>query len=174
MAFSQEAIGNMLLGAFLCVGTATSVVFKQQSNSVSMGNDFDHPFMQSMTMYLGEALCFLCFLAYIRYDKESYEAGKLKAESEGKLTKINPFLLIIPTACDFVTSTLTFFALGLMPVSLYSMVRSGGLIVTTIFSVIFLKRKLHRHHLLGLGFIMAGLITVGIVVITQSGGDDDS
>lgn len=81
--------------------------------------------------------------------------------------------MIIPTACDFITSTLSFFALEFMPASLYSMIRGGGLVVTTIFSVIFLKRKLYKHHILGLIIIISGLITVGIVVIMNSKGSGD-
>lgn len=56
------------------------------------------------------------------------------------------------------------------------MIRSGNIVVTTIFSVIFLKRKLYRHHYLGLTAIVAGIVTVGIVVIqaSSSSGDDTS
>ena len=129
-----------------------------------------------MTMYIGEALSMVIFLLYTRIKKDAYEEGKKIAVENGKIVKVNPFLLIIPTFCDFFTSTLTFFALEFMPASLYSMVRSGNLVVTTIFSVIFLKRKLYRQHLLGLCTIVTGIVIVGIIVIenSSSSGDDSS
>jgi len=129
-----------------------------------------------MTMYIGEAMSMLLFILYTRVKKDSYEEGKRVAVENGKIVKVNPLLLIIPTSCDFFTSTLTFFALEFMPASLYSMVRSGNLVVTTIFSVIFLKRKLYRQHLLGLCTIVTGIIIVGIIVIqnSSSSGDDSS
>lgn len=161
-------VANLLLLGFLSVGTVTSLIFKQQSICISMGKEYNHPFMQSMTMYIGELGCMLCFVLFKIFWKETYQTDLAKAEADGKATKINPLLLIIPTSCDFITSTLSFFAINLMPVSLQSMIRSGGLIVTTIFAVIFLKQKLYRQHLLGLTLIMTGLITVGLVVISDS------
>ncbi|EAR87419.1 nucleotide-sugar transporter (macronuclear) [Tetrahymena thermophila SB210] len=158
----------LLLAAFQIVGTFTSLIFKGQSRCVVEGSNYNHPFMQSMTMYIGEALCMFLYIAYITKYRERYQKKLADAEINGKKTKINPLLLIIPTSCDFVTSTLSFFALEFMPTSLYSMVRGGGLIITTLFSVIFLKRKLYRHHYLGLLTVMIGITTAGVVVTLNS------
>ncbi|KAL4494117.1 hypothetical protein ABPG72_016073 [Tetrahymena utriculariae] len=163
----------ILLASFLIVGTFSSLIFKGQSKCVVEGSAYNHPFMQSMTMYIGEALCMFLYIAYITKYRERYQKKLEDAEKNGKQTKINPLLLIIPTSCDFITSTLSFFALEFMPTSLYSMVRGGGLIFTTIFSVVFLKRKIYRHHYLGLLIVMIGITTAGVVVTlkSSSGGD---
>lgn len=174
MALSGNLLMNVLFGAYLVSALMSGIVFKEQSNCVSMNVKYHHPFMQSFTMYIGEALCMVVFIFYIRFNKSSYEEGKKNALTNGKDHKIPLHLLIIPTACDFVSSTLAFFALSLMPVSLYTMIRSGNLVITAIASVVFLKRKLYRHHLLALVIIMAGLVTVGLVVIYNGSSDDDS
>ncbi|KAL4465970.1 hypothetical protein ABPG74_004207 [Tetrahymena malaccensis] len=161
----------ILLASFMVVGTFSSLVFKGQSKCTVEGQAYNHPFMQSMTMYIGEALCIILYIVYITKYRDRYENKLAEAEKNGKKTKINPFLLIIPTSCDFITSTLSFFALEFMPPSLYSMVRGGSLIFTTLFSVFFLKRKLYRHHYLGLLIVMIGITTAGVVVTLNSSSD---
>lgn len=114
------------------------------------------------------------FLVYRRVSRVSYEESKEVSRLAGKVLRINPLLLIIPTTCDFISSTLAFFALALMPVSLYSMIRSGNLVITAIATVVILKKRLYRQQLLGLTIIMIGLVTVGLVVINASSSDADS
>ena len=75
-----------------------------------------------MTMYIGEALSLIFYYIYILCFKERYELSKQNAVKKGLKPRISPFLLLIPTACDFITSTLAFFALEFMPLSIYSMV----------------------------------------------------
>jgi drug/metabolite transporter (DMT)-like permease len=130
--------------------------------------------MQTFTMFVGEALCLVVFIAFKYNNREKYEEDCLEAESKGLLTKINPLLIAIPAACDFITSTLAFFALSFMPASIYSMIRGSNVLVTTIFSVIFLKRILYRQHFLGLGLLLLGTFIVGLVTVLNEGADDAS
>lgn len=70
-------------------------------------------------MFFGESICYIIFLLYksFNYSKYLYElelAKKLKQE-----TKINYLVVIIPTLCDLIASCLAFFALSLMPTSVY-------------------------------------------------------
>jgi len=77
----------------------------------------------------------------------------------------SPFLLAIPASCDFAGSTLMFIALTMVPASVYQMVRGFVNVVTPILSVIFLKKRYHRHHWTGVGLIVAGVAEVGYVAI---------
>lgn len=43
------------------------------------------------------------------------------------------------------------------------MLRGGNLVVTAAFSVMFLGRKLHRHHWFGIGLVVFGTAGVGMV-----------
>jgi hypothetical protein len=50
------------------------------------------------------------------------------------------------------------------------MLRGGVIIFTCIFSKIFLKREIYRHHMLGVMLLVLGFILVGIASVVTSGG----
>ena len=52
--------------------------------------------------------------------------------------------------------------------SVYQMMRGNLVIVTALFSVIFLKRKQYAHHLISLAFIVTGIALVGYFSIEAS------
>ena len=91
-----------------------------------------------------------------------------------KQLKMNPspFLLAIPAAFDFSASTLMFIALTMTPASVYQMMRGFVTVITAALSMIFLKKKQYRHHLLGLVCIVGALAEVGWVAIALSKSDD--
>ena len=96
--------------------------------------------------------------------------------ADQKQLKMNPspLLLAIPAAFDFTASSLMFIALTMTPASVYQMMRGFVTVITSILSMIFLKKKQHRHHLLGLICIVVALGEVGFVAIflTDTDGDD--
>lgn len=78
--------------------------------------------MQTYTMFIGEALCYLIFLAHKIKNKNQYELDLEIAKQEGMETKISLLVVLVPTICDLIGSCLAFFALSLMPSSVYQMV----------------------------------------------------
>jgi len=48
------------------------------------------------------------------------------------------------------------------------MMRGLIVFITAMFSIIFLKRVLYRHHYTALGFIVGGIALVGVATITSS------
>lgn len=121
-------------------------------------------------MFLGEVLCLLGFFLMRRRDKKKYGSIEYSpsfkhAQETGLRTSINPFLLAIPSVCDLTASSMVFFALTMVPASIVQMM--GGLIVfmTAMMSVIFLKRKLYRHHWFSLVLIVGGVAMVGLSAI---------
>lgn len=84
-----------------------------------------------------------------------------------KQLKMNPspFLLAIPASCDFMGSTLMFIALTMVPASVYQMMRGAINVVTPLLSIIFLGRKQHRHHWVGIACIVIGVAEVGYIAI---------
>lgn len=50
--------------------------------------------------------------------------------------------------------------------SVYQMMRGMKIAVTAFFSIVFLKRKLYRHHWSSVAVIFVGLILVGVAVLT--------
>jgi len=65
-----------------------------------------------------------------------------------------------------------FVSLTMVPASVYQMMRGMIVVITAIFSVVFLKRKQYRHHWLGVVLIVMALIEVGYVAIAGGSSDD--
>ncbi len=59
-------------------------------------------------------------------------------------------------------------ALTMVAASVYQMLRGMKVIVTAAMSILFLKKKLYRHHWSSVGVIFLGLVLVGIAVLTGS------
>lgn len=75
---------------------------------------------------------------------------------------MNYFWLLIPATADFFTSNLQYIALNYVAPSLYQMVRGGVILVTAVFTVYFLKKKLYLHNYIGCGFVIVGISLVGM------------
>lgn len=62
------------------------------------------------------------------------------------------------------------------PPSVYQMMRGSIVVICALFSIIFLKRKLYRHHFAGVLIIVIGDIIVGVAAIssTANSGEDAS
>jgi drug/metabolite transporter (DMT)-like permease len=70
--------------------------------------------------------------------------------------------LAIPAIGDFITSTLHYVALNFISGSVYQMLRGGGIVTTLMFSVIFLKSRVMRNQIFGAGFVLLGVMIVGL------------
>ena len=86
----------------------------------------------------------------------------LKLKQRGPKININIALLAITALFDIVGSSLMFIALTLVAASIYQMLRGFVMFMTAIQSIIILKRRYYRHHLLSLTFIIWGVGIVGI------------
>jgi len=130
-------------------------------------------------MFVGEFTCLLVYFVKTRLagaktaeDEEiPMSPGTKDATKVALKTKINPLLLAIPASCDVMGSTCMFVALTQCAPSVYQMCRGVIVVITAFFSVVFLKRKQHAHHLLSLCFIVAGVAIVGYVSVTASDAD---
>jgi drug/metabolite transporter (DMT)-like permease len=87
-------------------------------------------------------------------------------------TNINPLLLAIPAAFDICASTLMNIALTMVAASVYQMLRGTIIIITALMSIIFLKRKLYRHHWSSIACIFIGVFMVGLAAMIWSSDTD--
>jgi len=86
-------------------------------------------------------------------EKEAILSGK---------TKYNFLLFAIPAFMDCIGTTINKIGLLMMDTSVWQMMRASLVIFVTLFSVIFLKRKLYRHHFTSLALMIIGTILVGL------------
>lgn len=80
-------------------------------------------------------------------------------------TSINPLLLAIPAGFDIIASTLMDIALTMVAASVYQMLRGMIIIITAGMSIMFLKRKLYRHHWSSIAVIFTGVFLVGLAAL---------
>eukprot|EP01016_Furgasonia_blochmanni_P044800 TRINITY_DN6252_c0_g2_i1.p1 TRINITY_DN6252_c0_g2~~TRINITY_DN6252_c0_g2_i1.p1 ORF type:complete len:392 (-),score=124.60 TRINITY_DN6252_c0_g2_i1:263-1438(-) len=143
--------------AFICImmvltGALNTIVFKYQDSF----HDYNHVFVQVLTMFLGEYLC-LIFFSLNMFSKD-YRL----AERDGKIAHVPKYLIAIPAFFDTLTSSLQFAALMVISAAAYQMLRGGVIIITAIASLVFLGRKYYVHHFLGLALVVLGITLVGL------------
>ena len=156
-----------LMGLMILTGSINTISNKLQNNSVSLGREYNHVWFITFCMFFGEIFCFIVYLFNTSGGDSKktplVDESQIKDEEFTKeLPEATPFNLIIPALCDFFGSTLMTFGLSMMAGSIYQMFRGSLIIFTAIFSVIFLKNKLYKHHFLALFFVISGLMLVGL------------
>lgn len=153
------------MGLMIFCGSINTIANKMQQNSDALGKNYHHVWFIVFCMFLGEMLCGLWYLIW-KWRQSKVEPAlleQIQLDANGvPLKEASPFLLAIPTMCDFMGSTIQIFGLTMMAGSVYQMFRGSLIFFTALFSVIFLKNKLYKHHFLGLLFVISGLILVGL------------
>ncbi len=167
----------MLLMAIF--GSFCTICFSLQFSEKSLGKLYSHVWMQTHNTFLGEFLCLLVYFIMKLFNtskKEDQEKEKEKGydtkesdnlvdnERSERSEKGEPsiFIFILTSLCEFISSTLFGYALLNMPTSIYQMLRGGVVVLTSIFSSIFLNKVQSRHHVLGIFTVVASLVTIGI------------
>lgn len=173
MAFT-ELQKNLLMLVSLTLSLCSGLTFSSQQRCYSDGVKFNHPFGQTLQMFIGECMCYLVFMWYKRRFHDDYEAERVVSLASGATDKINILYFAIPAFCDFITSTISFFSMNMMPLSMQYMFNGGNIIMTAIFSIVFLKRKLHRQNYLGMFLNILGLCFMGVMALVVDNTEDDN
>ncbi|XP_020289377.1 solute carrier family 35 member F6 [Pseudomyrmex gracilis] len=150
----------------IVTGSFNTLSVKYADRQVVLGEDeqlryFNHPFMQSLFMFLGEALCFLAFkVFYYYYNRRNDGSVDNNVLTKGSRT-FNPFILLIPALCDMCATSIMYIGLNMTYASSFQMLRGSVIVFTGIFSIAFLNRKLKLREWTGIGFVITGLALVG-------------
>jgi len=175
---SEEKLVGMrlymvMLGMFL-TGTAGTILTKWQNSMVGENTPaydhpdrlakYTHPYVQSANMFIGEFLCLLVYLSKNAF----YRRSQQTPPSDDHQKRVNPLLMAIPAAFDMVGSALMNLALTMIPASIYQMLRGTLIIVIAGMSILFLKRKLFRHHWTSIAVICLGLALVGLAAVIKA------
>ncbi|KAB5558199.1 hypothetical protein GE09DRAFT_103610 [Coniochaeta sp. 2T2.1] len=148
---------------------------------------FEQPVLQSAQMFVGEMGCWLVvggMALYKRYisrtsSTQSYEAVPTSDDNDGASirshTALNGshkkenvlrgwrvVLLSLPAMCDILGTTLMNAGLLLVAASIYQMTRGALVLFVGLFSVLFLKRRLHLFQWLSLVGVVTGVAIVGL------------
>lgn len=151
------------------------IPYNRSSNSSSgEEHEFDHPWFQTIIMFLGESFC-LIGLIVSRYRERSRHRRNLYLSNiqgdgeriELKQPRIFQFVFLLPTLCDLIGTTLAGIGLLYVTASVWQMLRGSLIIFTGIFSRVFLKRKLRWYHWTGMIVTVMGLLLVGSASIFE-------
>lgn len=146
----------VFMGIMLLSGTANTLLMKfMVVNKVSKGpgmapDGFDHPYFQTLLMMIGE---FLCLIVYFWTRKQEDIANSAKVPKS-----------IFAVAClfDWTATTLVNMAYGCIAASVVQMTRGAIVIFTCILSVVFLGRRQHGYHLVGVALVFLGITMVSL------------
>lgn len=98
-------------------------------------------------------------------NKNDENAEDEEEKKKKDLPPANNFIFGISAFCDLCASTLSTFAITYLTSSLYQMFRGIELSFIMLFSKIFLKNPIYRHHAIGVGTVIIGLCLVGLSAI---------
>jgi len=116
---------------------------------------FDHPFFQSLLMMIGESLCLIAYLC---------TRGQRLKEQESALTSPEAPRIVFMVACllDWTATTLVNMAYVVIAASVVQMTRGAIVIFTCLFSVVFLGRRQHGYHIVGVSMVFLGITLVSL------------
>ncbi|XP_030833040.1 solute carrier family 35 member F6 [Strongylocentrotus purpuratus] len=144
-------------------------------------HEFDHPWFQTIIMFIGESLCLLGLLIARRQEREAFR-GQLREthfqneppeDVKLKQPRIFQAIIILPTLCDLLGTTLAGIGLIYVSASVWQMLRGSIIIFTGILSKIFLKRQLKWFHWSGMTVTIFGLVLVGMSTIFAEQGTSE-
>ena len=154
-----------LMLVMLVTGTLNSVLTKLQYRLTADGMPFRHPYFITAMMFIGEALCYLAYLADKRYAGQALEETSTTAsrtESPTLVQRLGVGVFALPAALDVLATTLMMIGLELTGVSVYQMLRGVIVVVVAFYSVLFLRKRLYQHQVLGVVMIFVGVGIVGV------------
>lgn len=149
---------------------------------------FEQPVLQTAQMFVGESGCWLVIglmNLYRKYsnkqtpsengyrpvgttddaedeDHERTNRHTAKGDGYGVLSGFRVLLLALPAICDICGTTLMNAGLLMVAASIYQMTRGALVLFVGLFSVVFLRRKLHAFQWISLVGVVLGVAIVGL------------
>ena len=147
-------------------GSANTITCKLAFNTQSRGlygpelKPFEHPYVMTSCLFLGEIGCLLVFRLNQAYTGRS--GGHTKKHLPG-------YAFALPACCDLIGTSITYIGLTMTTASTYQMLRGSVIIFTGLISSVYLKRKQMAFHWVGMLLVVAGAAVVGLASMLQAG-----
>eukprot|EP00731_Ephydatia_muelleri_P024391 Em0016g662a len=161
----RHALFNgMVATLMVATGTINTLAAKWADLNTAGGSNpvaehyYDHPFFQTGTMFLGEALCYVAFKAWYIWRQCNNQDMSIFGDQ-----KFNPLIWAIPAMCDLCGTSMMYLGLTWTYAASYQMLRGSVVIFTGLLSVALnLGNKLNTHHWVGMVTVIVGLVVVGV------------
>ncbi|XP_030765066.1 solute carrier family 35 member F6 [Sitophilus oryzae] len=160
----------------ITTGSINTISTKWADLIKSIGRDgeeknFDHPFFQASTMFLGELMCLVLFKTlYKIYSKRADGTEDVSELTKGN-RDFNPFILFIPAMCDMTATSIMYIGLNLTFASSFQMFRGSVIVFVALLSVAFLGKNLVKREWFGIGSVIIGLAIVGVADFVSNDND---
>lgn len=162
------AAGMLITGSINTISTKIADDVTDKGRPGYPEHSFDHPFVQALGMFIGEFTCLVVFTFLVknatRRDLIEGIHGTPRARAPKIATAGPDFrrrILALPALCDMSATSCMYLGLTMTYASVFQMLRGSVVIFTGIMSVLFLKRKLHGFHWLGMILVLVGTLLVG-------------
>eukprot|EP00928_Gymnodinium_smaydae_P075549 TRINITY_DN58564_c0_g1_i1.p1 TRINITY_DN58564_c0_g1~~TRINITY_DN58564_c0_g1_i1.p1 ORF type:complete len:404 (-),score=39.87 TRINITY_DN58564_c0_g1_i1:83-1198(-) len=126
------------------------VIQQVQTGPNAPPSGFDHPFFQSLLMMLGELLCLAVFF------------GTTKRRERAITDGVPRHIFAVACSFDWTATTLVNMAYAMIAASVVQMTRGAIVIFTCFLSVVFLGRKQHLYHVVGVVLVAIGITFVSL------------
>ncbi|KHN85753.1 Solute carrier family 35 member F6 [Toxocara canis] len=181
----NHAVFAVFLAVLMVTTGSLNTIAAKWADSIKVdGKLFNHPFVQSICMFIGELSCLIVYFVVFYIRRHNWRKRELMG-TEGRVSELdvygeptlpnfNTFLFAAPACCDIVGTSLMYIGLNLTQASSYQMLRGAVIIFTGLFSVAFLGSRLQGYRWLGMGFVTVGLVVVGVsdIVFDDNPKDD--
>ncbi|CAK9801933.1 Solute carrier family 35 member F6 [Anthophora plagiata] len=163
---------RILAVIMVTTGSFNTLSVKYADQQIAPGEDgvprhFNHPFMQSSFMFVGEMMCFIMFkILYYYYSRRGDNSIDNNPLTKGSRV-YNPFILLIPALCDTCATSFMYIGLNMTYASSFQMFRGAVIVFTAVLSMGFLNRKLCSREWFGIVMVILGLVLVGLSDVTM-------
>jgi drug/metabolite transporter (DMT)-like permease len=112
---------------------------------------FDHPYLCTMFMMIGEFMCLLVYFSSRSREQAARESGNAPNH-----------VYMVACGLDWTATTLVNMAYMFIAASVVQMTRGAIVIFTCLFSVVFLGKRQHRYHMAGVFLVFLGITLVSL------------
>ena len=183
----SQPMAYLFMGIMLITGSINTRANKVQQSTESLGFPYEtHQKFVTFCMFWGETICLAIqrcrkkkksalppLLPEVTSPLVNQQAEDKEKQVEHKDDNTNQpkvWYFLFPALFDLCGSSIMSMSLTFLAPSIYQMFRGAVIIFTASASLVFLKSKLHRHHLVGISIVVIGLIVVGLkAVLAQNG-----
>ena len=158
----------LLIGLMIFTGSTNTIATKTQTKLKGLNILYEeHQWFITYGMFIGEMFSLIGYVVHMVQKckkKNAVENDSLVEkhhEGEEKPEASN-FIFASTAMCDLCATTLNTFGITYLSSSIYQMFRGFELLFIVLFSKIFLKSTIYRHHILAVGSVISGLFCVGL------------
>jgi len=180
---------GIVVAGMLTFGTCTVVIQKLILSMQGVGRDgtthqFKKPWFQTEAMFIGMFGCLAVYevMRCVQRAKQKNavtvsEATPLvnsdsarESKPKSKMPVWKQYCIVCtPALCDMCATAMMNVGLLCIPASVWQMLRGSMVIFSAVFSKVFLKRRLHASHWIGVGIVAFALVVVAFAALEAPG-----